>query len=219
MKLQREEIASPVGEIEDVDPFQGPRHRIEAETLHQDLVVWDRHRDVDEPVTKTRGDRYMARVDGRVQLERQRVARGRTRGGRRAVTRREDHGLAAVVTKAQLAQDVERGLVVAEIRSAEAGRVDAAALEYLQRARDGLSLRPLVQRCVVAVHEPVHRQLRTAVRVALQHIGMPSKHARRRRPGRPSAQLRRDGVVPIEVSRHRVRGRPESGQHAPRSRR
>src|SRR5205814_7397916 len=129
------------------------------------------HRYVDETVAHAGADSELAGVHGRVQTKRQSVLRGRPRVEIRR-DEREAHGLAAVIANPERAQHVEGRAVVAQVRSAETRRRDAAALEELDRARDRRSLAVLIERGVVAVHESVQRELDPPLRIAPQKIGM-----------------------------------------------
>src|SRR5258705_6372175 len=178
-------------------------------SIEEDLVVGHGDGDVDEAVAPARpyGDR--PRVDRAVEPQRVRVLR---RGGLVELRRdeREHHGLAAVIAETERSQHVERRLVVAEIRTAETGRTQAAALEELERSRDRLVLARVIERRVIAVHETVDRELDAALRVAPEDLGVALEDARGRWPRRPDAVGRCERFVAIEATRHRRRGRTET---------
>src|SRR5258706_1568385 len=178
-------------------------------SIEEDLVVGHGDGDVDEAVAHARpyGDR--PRVDRAVEPQRVCVLR---RGGLVEFRRdeREHHSLAAVIAEAERSQHVERRLVVAEVRTAETGRTQTAALEEVERSRDRLALARVIERRVIAVHETVDRELDAAVRVAPEELGVALEDARGRRPRRLDAVSRRERFVAIEATRHRRRGRAET---------
>ena len=182
-----------------------------AQTLDERLVVRDGDGHIDQSVTKSWDHRDVARRDGGVQLECQLVP------PRRVTAQRKMHRLAAVVPETELAEDLERRLVVAEVRSAEARRLEAGAREQLHSPTDGVALPLAVHRGVIAVDEAVHRDLRASRGESLEHLRVPGEDARRRRPGRPDAELGRERVVALEALHHRSGGGPEAGEHLRRA--
>src|SRR5439155_10649529 len=141
---------------------------------------------VDETGAQSGSDRDAPRVACRVELEREGVRRLASAIGFAA--ERVHDGLAAVVAEAQLAEDVQGRRVVAQVRTAEACRLKAAAIEDVRGASDRLALLCLIQAAVIAVHESVERELHPLRRVPPQEIGVPCQHARGRLPRRPDPE-------------------------------
>ena len=115
-----------------------------------------------------------------------------------------------MITEAKLAKNGDGRVVVAEVRSPEAGRLEPGPLEYADSPRDGLALRRVIEKRVVAVYEAVDGELSPAVGVAPEQIGMTCEHARRRRPRGTRAETRGDGAVALEAGGHRRRGGAEA---------
>src|SRR5205807_9215806 len=116
-------VAALVRQREDVAPLRRGRGRREPEALDQYLVVRDRHRDVDEAPVQPRPHGHTPRILGPIQLQGEVVA-GRAGTAGIGLEDWEGDGLAAVIAKPELPEGGERGLVVAEVRPAEAARRD-----------------------------------------------------------------------------------------------